>query len=199
MTAHGSLFKLFGVPFWHIKAKDNFNAEELIQEAHDIQAKDKKRIVSNRGGWQSGFLEQPDCPLAWEYIRSCLESADGIPLRHKIDQGWLNINKSGHYNVVHTHGDGRLACVFYLTDGHRKLGILNTLCTDQAHLQILDEGECFYPICEAGDLIMFPSKLPHWVESHSEETERITYAFNISFLEIGAPENKKLRENVHVR
>ena len=51
----------------------------------------------------------------------------------------MNINKSGHYNVVHTHGDGRLACIFYLTDGHRKLGILNTLCTDQAHLQCLDE------------------------------------------------------------
>ena len=77
-----TLFKLFGVPFWHIKAKDHFNAEELIKEAHAIQARDKKRIVSNRGGWQSGFLEKEDCPKAWEYIRSNLESQEGIPLRH---------------------------------------------------------------------------------------------------------------------
>lgn len=194
-----SLYKLFGVPFWHIKVKDTFDQQALIDEAHAIQATDKKRIVSNRGGWQSGFLEKEDCPIAWEYIRSCLESSDGIPLRHKIDQGWLNINKEGHYNQVHTHGDGRLAAVFYVTDGMRKLGILNTLCTDQAHLQCLDEGECFYPEAEAGDLLMFPSKLPHWVEAHNEPTERISYAFNISFLEIGVDENKKLRQNTNVK
>ena len=181
-----TLHKLFGVPYWHFKCKDTFDQEALIEEAHKIKATDKKRIVSNRGGWQSKFLEEKDCPLAWDYIRSCLESPEGIPLRHKIDQGWLNINKKGHYNVVHTHGDGRLAVVFYVTDSMRKLGILNTLCTDQAHLQILNEGECFYPECDAGDVIIFPSKLPHWVESHDQDTERISYAFNISFIEVGA-------------
>ena len=96
----------------------------------------------------------------------------------------MNINKEGHYNVVHTHGEGRLTCVFYLTEPMRKLGILNTFCCDQALLQILGEGECFYPECDAGDIILFPSKLPHWVESHNEDGERISYAFNISFIEV---------------
>jgi len=177
------LQKLFGVPYWHFKAKDTFDQQAFIDEAHTIQATDKKRIVSNRGGWQSTFLDEKDCPLSWAYLRSCLESSEGIPLRHKIDQGWLNINKEGHYNVVHTHGEGRLTCVFYLTEPMRKLGIINTFCCDQALLQILGEGECFYPECDAGDIILFPSKLPHWVESHNEDGERISYAFNISFIE----------------
>jgi len=178
------LQKLFGVPYWHFKTnKETFDQQAFIDEAHTIQATDKKRIVSNRGGWQSAFLDQKDCPLAWEYVRSFLESSAGIPLRHKIDQGWLNINKEGHYNVVHTHGEGRLACVFYVTDSMRKLGILNTFCTDMACLQVLGEGECFYPECDAGDMIIFPAKLPHWVESHNEDGERISYAFNISFIE----------------
>jgi len=177
------LQKLFGVPYWHFKAKDTFDQQAFIDEAHTIQATDKKRIVSNRGGWQSAFLDEKDCPLSWAYLRSCLESSEGLPLRHKIDQGWLNINKEGHYNVVHTHGEGRLTCVFYLTEPMRKLGIINTFCCDQALLQILGEGECFYPECDAGDIILFPSKLPHWVESHNEDGERISYAFNISFIE----------------
>tara|TARA_E500000331_G_scaffold188571_1_gene181512 strand:- start:4410 stop:4973 length:564 start_codon:yes stop_codon:yes gene_type:complete len=178
------LQKLFGVPYWHFKTnEETFDQQAFIDEAHTIQATDKKRIVSNRGGWQSAFLDQKDCPLAWEYVRNFLESSEGIPLRHKIDQGWLNINKEGHYNVVHTHGEGRLACVFYVTDSMRKLGILNTFCTDMACLQVLGEGECFYPECDAGDMIIFPAKLPHWVESHNEDEERISYAFNISFIE----------------
>ena len=38
------LQKLFGVPYWHFKAKDTFDQQAFIDEAHTIQATDKKGL-----------------------------------------------------------------------------------------------------------------------------------------------------------
>ena len=172
---------IFGYPIWELKKSDKFNRKKIEQEIYRAKEEDTEEkelsIRSTRGGYQSN----PSFPSdkfkeALEYIRSQLESPEGLRFPHLIEAAWVNINQEGNYNMPHNHGG---------TDSSGFAGVL--FVTDAPGLHILNPrpGAPYYdvqrsPEGNAGEIIIFPKSLLHWVEPSKSEKDRITFAFNIT-------------------
>ena len=93
---------------------------------------------------------------------------------------WTNINKPGSKNVMHSHKSAIFSGVYYLQGtGTGSLRILNP-----ANML----GECnnlspftrdFYYEPKDRDLILWPSWLPHEVDTNTSNKERINIAYDI--------------------
>jgi len=93
---------------------------------------------------------------------------------------WTNINQPGSRNVMHSHKSAIFSGVYYLQG------------TETGSLRIINPanilGECnnlspftrdFYYDPKDRDLILWPSWLPHEVETNSSERERINIAYDV--------------------
>lgn len=95
---------------------------------------------------------------------------------------WANVNETGSRNVMHAHKPGIFSGVYYLQgDGTGDLRLLNPANT---------LGECnpespfardFFFSPKDKDLIMWPSWLPHEVETNLSNRQRINIAFDVRF------------------
>lgn len=93
---------------------------------------------------------------------------------------WTNINPPGSRNVLHSHKSAIFSGVYYIQgSGTGSLRIINPA-------NVL--GECnnlspytrdFYYDPKDGDLILWPSWLPHEVEVNKSNKERINIAYDI--------------------
>tara|TARA_B100000287_G_scaffold188273_1_gene177998 strand:+ start:391 stop:930 length:540 start_codon:yes stop_codon:yes gene_type:complete len=175
---------IFGYPIWEFKKSSNFDREKITQEIYTIQdcdTEDKTKLInSSRGGYQSNhyktwrIVEGDDqYPLTLAYIRSHLESPKGLKFPHTIESCWSNINKEGDYNVPHHHGsEDTLAGVLFVTDAPGLHLINPRLASPFSDEKRSPEGN-------AGDIILFPKCILHWVEPSKSKEDRITVAFNI--------------------
>ena len=77
---------------------------------------------------------------------------------------WVNFTNKGDVNPIHTH-TGVFSGVIYMS------GLENS-CTSFAN------GLSFAG--ERGDIILFDSSLAHWVDERTDNSERITIAFNVT-------------------
>ena len=108
-----------------------------------------------------------------------------IPPYFKPDL-WINIYKKGDYQGAHRHiypNYIKYSLVYFAkynpdTDAKLMFGNPNTteliLMSDE--LKIIEKK--FIPVNE-GEVILFPSYLPHCVEKHESDTERITISGNL--------------------
>ena len=96
-------------------------------------------------------------------------------------------------NSEHVHGD-TYSGVFYLSapEGSGKLSIVNpainrmwqgTQLTDKKN-QFTGESIKIEP--EEGNIILFPSYIPHYVETNNHDEERISISFNVIALPKGS-------------
>ena len=90
---------------------------ELIDYAYNLKEKEPEgALVSNRGGWQSlGFeIDNRDDKLH-NFLFNCF---DAFPcFEQSVDFiifAWININKSGDYNVKHVHPTNDLSGVIWI-------------------------------------------------------------------------------------
>ena len=99
----------------------SLDIKKIKKEILNIKSKDKGRIVSNYGGWQSeaqDLLAQK--PVAVEIllqgiqmsINECSKMA-GLPTL-QISDYWFNVNPKGSYNQPHNHRDSLLSGVYYI-------------------------------------------------------------------------------------
>lgn len=114
-------------------------------------------VCHNRGGWHS----ERDL-LSWSGVESlvALLSLFGEP-----DVAWANVSEPGDQNASHAHqGPWALSGVFFVEGGSGDL--------------VLEWSEGDYRVTpRPGDVVLFPSWLPHRVEPCTER--RITVAFNL--------------------
>lgn len=181
---------LFATPVIHIRYEgDN---QQLIDYCY--QEKEKEELAdtysqrSGKGSWQSIYLNIPlMTPIQQEVSKVLDEIVTREYTHHKY---WININKKDTYNVYHTHPDADYSAIYYLTDSSCPLMLVHpslhtgafTTCTFLNRQLIEDTGITpQYAINpKAGDIILFPSYLPHYVEENKEENDRISIAWNIS-------------------
>jgi len=96
---------------------------------------------------------------------------------------WFNINSKNSRNVLHTHKENHLTCVYYLQGFNTgSLRLLNPA-------NISTECKPFPPWTKEiviqpndGDFFMWPSWVPHEVEPNYSNNDRINIAFNINFI-----------------
>lgn len=151
----------------------------------------------NRVGWQSEHdffhrKEEGHAQLARfiaQIIKETFLSLDASADFDKFQvlmNGWLNVNPPGGYNSPHQHSEAHLSGVYYVdvpespsSQGGaieflaphpvRGLGsvIKSPLFSDRLRVQP-----------KAGDVLIFPGQLVHWVHPNDSGKPRVTVAFN---------------------
>ena len=163
-------------------------------EAHPGEQK------TNVGGWHSDAGQLEFCGDAGRrLIRRMYEMADegtrrtlaefgepARPMRWTL-HAWVNINRAGDFNRVHTHPGTTWSGTYYVDDGDPApgndhgtpihffdpcQGRANTFLPQTVPISILIRPE-------PGLMILFPSYLPHMVFPHQGTRPRISIAFNL--------------------
>ena len=189
---------IFPVPI-HIFDVNGFNEiqNELIDYSYDLKKKDPEgSLLSNRGGWQSkGFDVNDENDKLHQFIVNCLSQFPYIKISVKfILYGWININKPGDYNALHSHPTNDLSGVIWLNapkDSGRIVFVspfmfkayeeMSSYTDDFKKSFNIDESYYFNPI--AGRILVFPSHLQHEVLENKSNEDRISVSFNIRLRE----------------
>ena len=197
------LIPIYSVPLWQSEYPDFDEHKEIFFSAvKEYKEKNptKEKPLSNIAGYQSPNTlhhVQELRPL-FEYIcqmgfKACADM-DFIDCDVALTSAWLNINDNRQcMNVEHVHGDV-FSGVFYLSAPQEsgKLCVVNPgLNRLWQGLELVNQknqftGETIKLEPEDGNIILFPSYLPHYVETNNHDEERISISFNLIALPKGS-------------
>tara|TARA_E500000331_G_scaffold276473_1_gene269001 strand:- start:149 stop:742 length:594 start_codon:yes stop_codon:yes gene_type:complete len=164
----------FSTPIWHVEEDLPSGAYEWALE---VQRNIPSVIRSNEGGYQSEPTSDWSKLIYVHHISKVLEF---LPEFIFINW-WVNINKKGDYNELHTHPGAELSAVWYITDNFDSIHFQDPSEHSRASLyQRINKNTNINYKCTAGDLLIFPSDLMHGVKPHTEDTPRISVSFNMA-------------------
>ena len=183
---------LFPSEFYSSNIFDEKENEKYKNFLIDLSKKTPGKVRSNRGGWQS------DTDL-WnqEIFKPLLEKASSIAqsIIADISQGrpqmvirsmWGNINPKGGMNFTHVHPSGWMSGVYYiqLSKDNNTINFEDPRPSRMMDFQrsCLIKDEYFTHHVEVGDLLLFPSWIPHFVTPNTSNENRISISFNIELL-----------------
>ena len=148
---------------------------------------------SNRNGWQSDTLlwkENVFKPLLDEALNATRMIAKSLsnkePPQMVVRAMWGNINPKGGFNFTHVHPSGWLSGVYYiqLPEGNNEIVFQDPRSARMMDFQrsslIKDEYFSHYP--KVGELLLFPSWLPHFVSPNTSDQNRISISFNVELI-----------------
>ena len=197
------LMPIYSVPLWQSEYPEFEESKETFLSAvkeYKEQNPSKETSRSNIAGYQSpGTLQGiEDLRPLFEYICQMGFKAsadlDFVESDIAITEAWLNVNDSRQcMHSEHVHGDV-FSGVFYLKTpkGSGKLVLQNPAINrmwkgcqfvNQKN-QFTGESVRIEPV--EGNIILFPSYLPHSVETNDHDEERISISFNIVTLPKGS-------------
>ena len=154
---------------------------------------------TNVGGWHSETGQLEFCGDAGRrLVRRMYEMADEATRRVLTEYGhqprplrwtsyaWVNVNRAGDFNRVHTHPGSTWSGTYYVDDGDlddpgagTPIQLLDP-CQGRANIFLPPlVPSAFMQRPEAGLMILFPSYLPHMVYAHRGSRPRISIAFNL--------------------
>ena len=166
---------LFGIPLWVLEGD---LLEGSLKWALDFRDKNPDGVqMSNQGGYHSRDI-QDEFPF-YDHLRERIQS---LP-KCKVVASWININGRGDHNSIHTHPLIDISLVWYLTNNHNTLRVIDPL-GGMKHkllrsLDYTDMDDTKLIRATAGDMVAFPGFIPHLVEPHKEEAERVSIAMNL--------------------
>jgi uncharacterized protein (TIGR02466 family) len=107
--------------------------------------------------------------------------------QYQCDEGWFNVYNKNQYQEFHYHPGYTFSAVYYLSapEGSGKLIFNSPLLPDMMPIKnIINEKDnalslqtCEYPAIQ-NRLIIFRSNLQHMVTQGTNESDRISFAFN---------------------
>jgi len=178
----------------------NANLEEL---AHQLMLDERNSTRrTNSGGWHYAFdFFELQNPLVTEFHDIMQQHVQGFINHFRLEgrkkkdnfrlRGWINVNRTGDFNVLHSHPGCFLSATYYVTVPRDMKGGEIYFRDPRGPAVAMYEtpgidlpwvgsglGVPFSP--GAGHLLMFPSWLEHRVERFEGEGERISIAFNAS-------------------
>ena len=193
--------KLFSTPLLRFEAANHEQlSRELLAEAKRMQVEDGGVEKSNRRGWHSTgnlFDRDADCIVELRVAVEMAVFAATRKIKAKVDPSelrlklfaWMNANPQGGYNAPHTPPGAHWSGVYYVSQPEIETGDSGMIefiapRTDLSHWGILDASPFrlkrrLRP--GAGELVLFPSYLLHWVYPNEADEERVTIAFNATF------------------
>jgi uncharacterized protein (TIGR02466 family) len=196
---------LFATPLLRFRVPDHSSLDaELLAEGARLRAVSEGVKKSNRGGWHSdGNLFASKVPCI-ERLRALAEAAvieatanitlkvDASSLGMKLF-AWMNVNPTGGFNAPHTHPGAHWSGVYYVSQPTVEQGTSGMIefidpRSDLPNWRLL-KSMAFRPKRkirpEAGEIVIFPSYLVHWVYPNDTPEERVTIAFNATFEKAG--------------
>lgn len=174
---------------------DNVNHQDIINYAHELRSKGPGKEISNCGGWHSHNLDldnEPRLkPLVTALEAKLNELHTYLGFTHhkvqKIGNMWININKRGDHNIVHTHPDSFFSGCFYLKvpENSGRIVYINpieshvwAINTDDVEERNSYNSKLLSIDPHAGLVLFFPPWLQHYVMASETDEERISIAFN---------------------
>jgi uncharacterized protein (TIGR02466 family) len=197
MNEH-EIIKLFPEPIFRFKL-ENFEVlnNDLAKYIYNLRDGDKIGITkSNRGGWHSQYfsldqkesIQQKFALLVQQYIIKVFQlygwKIKDVNIR--IQHMWAIINKKNDFNVVHTHPNCFLSAAYYVK-ASKNCGRFTIESPNIAkrhsypvveHSNELNVEVASLDVNE-GDLLIFPSYLPHKVGINKSDDDRIVISFNV--------------------
>lgn len=172
-------YPIFSTPIWVIKGNLPNNIIEWVEEYTTNNPCQRR---TNKGGYQSeAKLGLEEMPI--EYNSYIKDKLNFLP-KFYFDNWWLNINYKGSYNECHTHPGSDLAVIWYLTDNHGLLKLLDPMLHTRWMLyNKLGEHVTKHIDVKAGDMVIFPGDVQHSVEEHQLDTPRICISINLKLQE----------------
>lgn len=182
------IFPLFAVPVMKSKLLRELTAEEL-----DIVYTMGERVRPNSGNLTSEnhfVLNDAGLSSIKEFIESGIkEYFDKIivpegEVEPFITMSWLNFTDKNGYHHKHTHGNSVISGVFYISvdkdvdkiffynEKHRNIELT------AKEYNPYNSPVWWLPIAN-NELILFPSDLPHAVDTVTTDTTRISLSFNV--------------------
>ena len=154
---------------------------DYIQQYYQ-QNKYTARERSSRLGWQSSPHNIQQLQPIYNYIEQHIYLDCNI----KLGNAWININHQGAYNVTHVHPNCDYTFVYYITDSTAPIKLQSPNVYERYnHLVSIDKElkkqygmsteYTVYP--NKGDILIFPSYVPHRVEPNQDSTHRISLSF----------------------
>ena len=191
-----SLF--FPEPIFKYKFEDyeSFN-KDLKTYIYELQKEGSSgQIKSNRGGWHSPNFKLADnnsiqFKFAIELQKYILKTFQTLGWKTEnknisINAMWAIINKNNDFNVLHSHPNCYLSAAYYVK-APKNCGKFEIECPNIAKLNSFPKIEnpndlnvriISIDISE-GDLLIFPSYLPHKVAQNLSGQDRIVISFNV--------------------
>lgn len=202
---------LFPTPIgeFHVPESAAVNAalKRLILEREQAEPSSPK---ANVGGWHSrpNLLEWPEPEIAalrgWimeavnHMVGAGLKMAEQMGRKEKprpgrlAAQAWANVSRAGSYHRTHNHPGSAWSGVYYVEAGDESpdaplSGVLE-LPDPRPYANMTSTpgdpfGQKVLVRPKNGTIIMFPGWLPHFVNPYVGPGERISIAFNVSFVE----------------
>lgn len=177
--------------------------QEDDQKIIDYLLEHKKQNItekdSNVFSWQTSWDSYKDHPICHGLVRDifkmlltedtlkALTFQDQFWIEHncpsffqdsKLDECWFGIYEEGDYARQHDHGYGGISFCYYMHMENNSSPILFT-SDSLPNVTGLNREESIYVNPRVGELIVFPSDLPHEVPSTTGK--RITFSGNIKF------------------
>jgi len=198
-----NLMPIYSVPLWQSEYPEFEEHKETFLTAvkeYKEQTPTRETPRSNISGYQSISTLQSVEELRplFEYLcqmgfKACGD-LDFVDCDIALTSAWLNVNDSRQcMNSEHVHGDV-FSGVFYLQapEGSGKLSLVNPGINRMwngcrlAHQKNQFTGESIRVEPVEGNIILFPSYLPHSVETNDHDEERISISFNLIALPKGS-------------
>ncbi len=192
------ILKLFPEPIFKYKLKDyeKFN-KELSDYIYSLQSEDQEGLKrSNKGGWHSKNFQLTNknsiqfkfALKVQEYILNAFQNF-GWKIKNKnirISEMWAIINKKDDFNVIHTHPNCYLSAAYYvkapINCGKFEIEHPN-IAKKYAYPEVETRNELNLEVAsieiKEGDLLLFPSYLPHKVSQNFSDEDRIVISFNV--------------------
>lgn len=188
---------LFPTPLWHYRIDEPGLDALLMKEVAARRAAEPGLPNPNRLGWQSrhDLFDRTEAghmkllhlirAVIGDTLRSLQQNLDHTAIRVALN-GWVNINPPGGYNAPHQHADSLLSGVYYVSvppGASNSGGAIEFLAPHPVRqvgglMQAPMFAERFRVKPVAGDLLLFPGQLSHWVHPNDSGEERVTIAFN---------------------
>ncbi len=157
--------------------------KDLIDYVHEYYEQYKYRGVqrSVRLGWQSKPHKIPQLQPVQDYLSDNVYASTLI-----YGNPWINVNHTGAHNVSHVHPLTDYTCVYYLTDACSSITLENpdTFRQYSTILSLNNEIKKQHNIKpkhrlkpSKGDLLIFPSYVPHSVEINTTKQDRISLSW----------------------
>ena len=171
---------LFVTPIWKAPTPLPEGAYEWALRYKENNESCKK---SNVGGYQSSSKTFDKLPLVYaKHITDICMTL--LKVDFVLNDWWLNVNEKGNFNTQHTHPKADLSGIWYITDNNNSLAFVDPLSHSRYALNGVfnNRGDCVSFNSKAGEILIFPSDVPHFVEPHELDTKRISVSFNMSLI-----------------
>lgn len=183
---------IFPTDLYFVDIYNESENENYKKELISLSNTETSKIFSNRNGWQSDItlwkneIFKPLLEKSSSIIQSIISDISNNRPEFVIRSMWGNINPKGGYNLTHVHPTGWMSAVYYVS---LPKGCSGITFEDPRPAKLMDfQQSClvntnhFTYMPKEGELVLFPSWLPHFVDSNTTEENRISISFNVELL-----------------